>query len=123
MAISAAILIIVGVILLAVFDVDVYLCAILTIAGIVLLGLRRELKSAWNTLTIRGSIFHPQIFKEHMPTGKTPVMPALQACIVILLAAASVLLIVQRNAKRILPQKHRPWLQPLMPPQISNKIM
>lgn len=100
MAISAAILIIVGVILLAVFDVDVYLCAILTIAGIVLLGLRRELKSAWNTLTIRGSIFHPQIFKEHMPTGKTPVMPALQACIVILLAAASVLLIVQRNAKK-----------------------
>ena len=100
MAISATILIIVGAILLAVFDVDVYLCAILTIAGIVLLGLRRELKSTWNTLTIRGSIFHPQIFKEHMPTGKTPVMPALQACIVILLAAASVLLIVQRNAKK-----------------------
>lgn len=100
MAISAAILIIVGIILLAVFDVDVYLCAILTIVGIVLLGLRRELKSAWNTLTIRGNIFHPQIFKEHMPNGKTPVMPALQACIVILLAAASVLLIVQRNAKK-----------------------
>ena len=35
-----------------------------------------------------------------MPTGKTPVMPALQVCIVVLLAAVSVFILVQCNAKK-----------------------
>lgn len=81
MAISAAILMIVSAILWVAFDVDIYLCALLTLAGGVLLYFRSKLKEIWNTLTIQGTIFHPQIFSEHMPTGKTPVMPALQVCI------------------------------------------
>ena len=100
MAVSAAILMIVSAILLVAFDVDIYLCALLILAGGVLLYFRSKLKEIWNTLTIQGTIFHPQIFSEHMPTGKTPVMPALQVCIVVLLAAVGVFVLVQCNAKK-----------------------
>ena len=100
MAISAAILIIVSAVLLVAFDADIYLCMIPILAGAALLYFRSKLKKIWNMLTIQGTIFHPQIFREHMPTGKTPVMPALQVCIVVLLAAVGVFVLVQCNAKK-----------------------
>lgn len=100
MAISAAILIIVSAVLLVAFDTDIYLCMIPILAGAALLYFRSKLKKIWNTLTIQGTIFHPQIFREHMPIGKTPVMPALQVCIVVLLAAVGVFVLVQCNAKK-----------------------
>lgn len=100
MAISAAILIIVSAVLLVAFDADIYLCMIPILVGAALLYFRSKLKKIWNTLTIQGTIFHPQIFREHMPIGKTPVMPALQVCIVVLLAAVGVFVLVQCNAKK-----------------------
>lgn len=100
MAISAAILIIVSAVLLVAFDADIYLCMIPILVGTALLYFRSKLKKIWNTLTIQGTIFHPQIFREHMPIGKTPVMPALQVCIVVLLAAVGVFVLVQCNAKK-----------------------
>lgn len=100
MAISAAILIIVSAVLLVAFDADIYLCMIPILVGAALLYFRSKLKKIWNTLTIQGIIFHPQIFREHMPIGKTPVMPALQVCIVVLLAAVGVFVLVQCNAKK-----------------------
>ena len=100
MAISAAILIIVSAVLLVAFDADIYLCMIPILVGASLLYFRSKLKKIWNTLTIQGTIFHPQIFREHMPIGKTPVMPALQVCIVVLLAAVGVFVLVQCNAKK-----------------------
>lgn len=100
MAISAAILIIVSAVLLVAFDADIYLCMIPILVGAALLYFRSKLKKIWNTLTIQGTIFHPQIFREHMPIGKTPVLPALQVCIVVLLAAVGVFVLVQCNAKK-----------------------
>ena len=100
MAISAAILIIVSAVLLVAFDADIYLCMIPILVGAALLYFRSKLKKIGNTLTIQGTIFHPQIFREHMPIGKTPVMPALQVCIVVLLAAVGVFVLVQCNAKK-----------------------
>ena len=100
MAISAAILIILSAVLLVAFDADIYLCMIPILVGAALLYFRSKLKKIWNTLTIQGTIFHPQIFREHMPIGKTPVMPALQLCIVVLLAAVGVFVLVQCNAKK-----------------------
>lgn len=100
MAISAAILIIVSAVLLVAFDADIYLCMIPILVGAALLYFRSKLKKIWNTLTIQGTIFHPQIFREHMPIGKTPVMPALQVCIVVLLAAVGVFVLVQCNATK-----------------------
>ena len=100
MAISAAILIIVSAVLLVAFDAYIYLCMIPILVGAALLYFRSKLKKIWNTLTIQGTIFHPQIFREHMPIGKTPVMPALQVCIVVLLAAVGVFVLVQCNAKK-----------------------
>ena len=100
MAISAAILIIVSAVLLVAFDADIYLCMIPILVGAALLYFRSKLKKIWNTLTIQGTIFHPQIFREHMPIGKTPVMPALQVCIAVLLAAVGVFVLVQCNAKK-----------------------
>ncbi len=121
MAISAAILMIVSAILWVAFDVDIYLCALLTLAGGVLLYFRSKLKEIWNTLTIQGTIFHPQIFSEHMPTGKR--LSCLRFKCVSSFCWQLLVCLFSYNVMRrnILPPRLQLWLPQSMPRRANSK--